>query len=85
MNPQPYDTDSSVATYYVVPTRPKMGPIEPTLEHGHFHDGEVSIPPGHTTENQEGGELQSAPLDGVELLSKSHRRLPGPDSRMLPG
>jgi hypothetical protein len=52
--------------------------IEPTLEHGHFLDGEVSIAPGHTTEDEEGGELEGSPLDGVELLSESHRRLLGP-------
>jgi hypothetical protein len=33
MNIRPYDTDKSIATYYVVPVRRKMRPVEPPLEH----------------------------------------------------
>ena len=51
MNPQPYDTDSSVATYYVVPTRPKMGPIEPTLEHAQSCAYYVYTPTPQAQEN----------------------------------
>jgi hypothetical protein len=60
------------------------GRIEPTLEHGHLLDGEVPVPAGDTAEDQEGRVLEGAPLDGVELLLESHRRLLSPWAKDAP-